>query len=277
VDTGKLVELLDQQDAGSVMAAMEQISDRKLAYMSEDATVEDRIRCALAESTDLVANFGDPDALDPTQDPEIVGQGTSIFTAQELGESEFRKTASVMKLVVSGFAGAGTIELGGYDYHNSTRSTGEQKDFEAGQAMGAVLEYAARIGEQVMLYVFSDGSVACNGEIDESAEGRGKGIWKSDNSGTSAAFFLVHDPNGRPALTGASQQQIGYFRPTGSNETNATRISNNVTALAEAVVLNYLSLHGEIGRIGQVLPGHILGSGAELDSLVAFQPIRSGT
>ena len=49
-----------------------------------------------------------------------------------------------MKLVVNGFAGAGTIEFGGYDYHDGTRATGEVRDFEAGQAIGAVLEYAAR-------------------------------------------------------------------------------------------------------------------------------------
>lgn len=45
--------------------------------------------------------------------------------------------------------------------------------------------------------------------------------------------------------------------------------------LAESVVLNYLALHGEVGRFGQVLPGLTLGAGAELDSLVAFQAIRS--
>jgi len=275
VDTGKLVELLDQADAGAVMSAMESISERKLGKMGEEQAVEDGIRCALAESTNLVANFGNPEALDPTRDPEIVGAGGSIFSAQELDRGDFRKTASVMKLVVPGFAGAGTIEFGGYDYHNSTRATGEIKDFTAGQAMGAALEYASRLGQQLMLYVFSDGSVACNGEIDDSADGRGKGIWKSDNSGTAAAFFLVHDPNGRPALTAPTQQQMGYFRPTGSNETSATRISNNVVALAEAVVLNYLALHGEVGRLDQVLPEHVLGNGAERDALVAFQPIRS--
>ncbi len=274
VDSGKLVELLDQADAGAVMSAMEQVSEAKLARMSEVAAVEDGIRCALVESTNLVANFGNPDALDPELDPAIAGGG-GILSAQELDRSEFRKTASVMKLVLEGFAGAGTIEFGGYDYHDSTRATGERKDFVAGQAMGAVLEYAARIGQQVMLYVFSDGSVACNGELDDSAEGRGKGIWKSDNSGTAASFFLVYDPAGRPQLTAAARQQIGYFRPAGSNETNATRISNNVVALAESVVLNYLALHDEVGRLDAVLPGHALGAGAERDALVAFQPIRS--
>ena len=35
----------------------------------------------------------------------------SIFDANDLNDSEFRKTASVMKLVCEGHAGAGTIEF----------------------------------------------------------------------------------------------------------------------------------------------------------------------
>jgi hypothetical protein len=180
-----------------------------------------------------------------------------------------------MKLVVNGLAGAGTIEFGGYDYHDSTRATGERRDFTAGQAMGAVLEYAARRGRQLMLYVFSDGSVDSDGTLDNSADGRGKGVWKSDDSQTASVFMLVYNPTGRPQLTAPSAQQIGYFRPSGDLETGATRISNNVPQLVEAVVLNYLALHNETARFATVLPMHGLGTGAQLDSLTAFQPIRN--
>jgi len=270
VDTGKLVQLLDQDDAASVMRAMERITELKLARMSEDDIVKDLIRCGFVESADLVATFGDPSLLDPLADPDIVG----IFTAAELDQDEFRKTAAVMKLVVNGFAGAGTVELGGYDYHDSTRASGEIADFEAGQAMGAALEYAARRGQQLMLYVFSDGSVSCDGVLDNSAAGRGKGIWKSDNSNTAAVFILVHDPNGRPLLTSPGAQQIGFFRGSGDVETASSRVANNVDLLAEAIVLNYLALHDDVGQLDAILPGHGLGTGSELDSLVAFQPIR---
>ena len=127
--------------------------------------------------------------------------------------------------------------------------------------MGAALEYAARRGRQLMLYVFSDGSVDSDGTLDNSANGRGKGVWKSDDSQTAAVFVLVYDPAGRPPLTRPTASQIGYFRPSGSLETSATRISNNVEQLVQAVVLNYLALHGEVGRLASVLPGHNLGSG----------------
>jgi hypothetical protein len=220
-----------------------------------------------------VARYGDPGILDPLRDADIAGLDTSIFTATELERSEFRKAASVMKLVVNGFAGAGTIELGGYDYHDSTRATGERKDFAAGQVMGALLEYAARRSRPLLLYVFSDGSVASDGQLDNSADGRGKGIWKGDNSSTASVFMLVYDPNGQPRMRTSTANQIGYFRPSGSVETAATRVSDAVDLLAEAIVLNYLALHDEVGRLDEVLPNHGLGAGADLDSLVAFEPI----
>jgi hypothetical protein len=275
VDTGRLVELLNAQDAGAVMRAVERISDMKLAKMSEDAIVESLIQCGYLQSTRLVEQFGNPSLLDPLLDTDITGQATSIFAANEITQGDFLKTASVIKLVINGLAGAGTIEFGGYDYHDSTRATGEREDFTAGQAMGAALEYAARRGRQLMLYVFSDGSVDSDGAIDNSAGGRGKGVWKSDDSQTAASFILVYDPAGRPQMTRPTAQQIGHFRPSGSLETGANRVANNVEQLVQAVVLNYLALHDEAGRLAAVLPGHTLGSAAEIDGLTAFQPIRT--
>ncbi len=273
VDTGKLIELLDPNDAAAVMTSIEQISAKKVEKMTEPELVKNLIQCGYIQTADLVSRFGDPNALDPELDVLIAGQADSIFTTDELDQSRFQKTAAVMKLVVDGFAGAGTIEQGGYDYHDSTRATGEVRDFLAGQMMGAALEYAARRGQQLMLYVFSDGSVSSDGVIDNSAEGRGKGIWKGDSSSTASVFMLVYDPNGRPALSRPGANQLGYFRDTGSVETAATPASNNVVALAETIVLNYMALHGETGMFNAALPEHTLGT--DLDSMIAFQPIRT--
>jgi hypothetical protein len=67
------------------------------------------------------------------------------------------------------------------------------------------------------------------------------------------------------------------FRSSGDVETSATRVSNNVDLLAEAIVLNYLALHDEVDQLDQVLPGHGLGTATEIDSLVALQPIRASS
>jgi len=273
VDTGKLVNLLNQQDATKVMQTIERISAIKLGKISEDQAIKSLVQCGYIQSADLVSRYGDPAVLDPASDIELVGGANSIFTVDEFNNDELLKIASVAKLVVNGFAGAGTVEFGGFDYHNDERARGENKDFLAGQAIGASLEYAARLNKPLMTYVFSDGSVAANSSIDNSADGRGKLGWRGDNSSTSSVFFLVYNPLGRPQPIGLTSQQIGFFRPDGSVETSALPISNNVGLLAESIVLNYLALHNQTSNFSTVLPNNGLGNAALIDSLIAFQPL----
>jgi len=295
VDVGDLTRVLSQQDAIAVMESIYRISDEKMKavdiYSANGAVppitsadvVKDMVRCGYLKSADLANRFGDPSTLDPANDPEIVGANGIFSSAEFASEQQFRKTASVMKMVINGFAGAGTIEMGGYDYHGGRRAEGEVKDLRAGRCMGACLEYAARIGRPLMMYVFSDGSLSSNGAIDDSVDGRGKGEWSSDNQQTAATWFLVYNPNGPAQLIGGSpeemamHQQLGFMRANGNVETAATPVANNVNQLAQAVVLNYMALHGEQGNFGTLFPGHGLGDAALQDSLTAFQPIVSGT
>ena len=285
VDTGKLVGLLDQSDAVAVMESIQRISDMKLEQVdtrvTTDAIIKDLVNCGYVKSADLIDRYGDPAALNPALDSDIIGP---IFTQDEFDDDrEFSKTASVMKLVMNGYAGAGTIAMGGYDYHTGNRSAGERRDLRAGRCMGACLEYAARLGMPLMIYVFSDGSVSSNGTLDNSEDGRGKGVWTSDNSSTAGSFFLVYNPGGSPVLLGATDdakaqhQQIGYFRADGSVDTASSPAANNVNLLVETVALNYMALHGEQGNFATAFPGHGLGSASLRDSLTAFNPIVSGT
>jgi hypothetical protein len=183
---------------------------------------------------------------------------------------------------MNGYAGAGTITMGGYDYHGQGRATGETRDIRAGRCIGACLEYAARLGVPAMVYVFSDGSLSANGVVDNSVAGRGKFDWSSDNQQTAASFFLVYNPAGRSALFSGDavpperHQQIGYFRASGDVETASSPAANNVNLLVETVALNYMALHGEQGQFGLKFPGNGLGNAALQDSLIAFNPIVSG-
>jgi hypothetical protein len=293
VDTGKLVGLLDQSDAVAVMEAIQRISDQKLANtqprtVTRDEVIRELVRCNYVKAADLTDRFGNPSSLNPELDPFILegapGASAPIFTrAQFDGDGEFRKTAAVMKLVLEGYAGAGTITMGGYDYHGQGRATGEVRNFRAGQCMGACLEYAARKGVPLMLYVFSDGGISAGGQVDNTVDGRGKFMWTSDNQSTATSFFLVFNPGSRPQLfTGdsipaARHQQLGYMRPDASVETSGTPAANNVNLLVETVVLNYMALHGEQNLFASRFPQNGLGSVALRDSLTAFNPIVNGT
>ena len=241
-----------------------------------EGALKNQVRCAYVGAAYTANAFGDPSALDPTKDQNIIGGATPIFTAADFQDSDVQKTASVMKLVCNGLAAAGTITLGGYDYHDSTRATGETRNFKAGQMIGAVLEYAQRVGVQVMIYVFSDGSLSSSSMVDTSTAGRNKLAWQGDNQSVSSTFFLVYNPGGRPQLmNGAASQQIGYYTADGSVDASSSPAANSVAQIPEVMLLNYLGLHGMTSQFGSIFPMQGLGASSAWASMTAFTPIRT--
>ncbi|HEY6822933.1 MAG TPA: hypothetical protein VI195_00715 [Steroidobacteraceae bacterium] len=248
------------------------------ANAQQDATLKNQVRCAYVKAVNTANQFGNPSALDPTQDSSITAIGAK-FQANAFSDNEFAKTATVMKLVLNGFAGAGTITMGGYDYHDGSRATGETRNFKAGQMIGAVLQYASALGVPVMIYVFSDGSLNSNSMVDNSAAGRGKLGWQGDNSSVASTFFLVYNPKGRPALRGAaSTQQIGYFTADGSVVSTSSPAANSVDSLVQLVLLNYMGLSGTDANFPTAFQNWTgmpqgLGSASQLAAMTVFQPI----
>ena len=314
VNTGQLSTLLpNSADVTNVLESMKRISDAKYAqvtaYSSQlagnatlpmgstvaqlNATALGAAgiqACSYTKAAYLLNRYPNPSAIDPDIDPDIVGPSGIFTTAEYQGNSDFQKTAAIMKLVINGDAAAGTIEMDGFDYHDGTRGTGETRDFAAGQCIGAVLQYAALKGKPVMIYVFSDGSLASNGMIDTSVAGRDKGVWTADNQNVSATYFLVYDPKAKPLPAQSNPEmslQLGYMNPDGSQNTTSSPAGNNVPNLVQIVVLNYMALHGAsaVGNWPTLWPGfglpgpninNTLGSGAAaLDPLISFQPLAS--
>ena len=72
-----------------------------------------------------------------------------------------------MKMVINGYAGAGTVTDGRLTTTTArAATTGEMRNFRAGRCIGACLEYAARMQKPLMIYVFSDGSLSANGVVE---------------------------------------------------------------------------------------------------------------
>jgi hypothetical protein len=246
---------------------------------TQDATLKNQVRCAYVKAVNTANQFGDPSALDPTKDANITAIAAK-FQANAFQDNDFAKTATVMKLVLNGFAGAGTITMGGYDYHDGTRATGESRNFKAGQMIGAVLQYASALGVPVMIYVFSDGSLNSNSMVDNSAAGRGKLGWQGDNSSVASTFFLAYGgAKGKPALRGtAATQQIGYFSADGSVVSTSSPAANSVDSLVQLVLLNYMGLSGTDANFPSAFQSwttmpQALGSASQLAALTVFQPI----
>lgn len=288
---------LGNTDTVAAMESMKRISDTGIdaagAHYAVDVNARTAAKCEILKSVDSTDKFGAA-SPDPTLDPVIIGGSggsttfTPIFTDGLASNGEYLKTASVMKLVIGTdnsqkhYAAAGTITMGGYDYHTGDRTTGEMRDQRAGRCIGACLEYAHRLQVPVMIYVFSDGSVSSSGMLDAT----GKGVWTSDNQGTGSAFFMVYRPGGRatPALTVAAGAgpQIGWFKMDGTVDTTSNPAANSVIQLVDLVVLNYLSLHNNLAApldtvLAQALnkpATSILGGSANWSRYIAFNPIN---
>jgi hypothetical protein len=297
VSTGQLSTLLpNANDVTNVLESMKRISDAKYPVINSYATSQAVANakavqaCSYTKAAYLLNQYPNPGAVDPDDDTSIVsqsGSGSIFSLAEYQGNSDFQKTAAVMKLVIDGDAAAGTIELGGFDYHTGERATGEMRDFGAGQCIGAVLQYAALQGKPVMIYVFSDGSLASDGTIDNSVGGGGKGVWTADNQNVAATYWLIYNPHGKATTAQSSIEaslQLGYFNPDGSQNTTATPAGNNVPNLVQMVVLNYLALHSatDLARWPMLWPGpgvsgpntvNTLGSGSALDPLIMYNPL----
>jgi len=293
VDVGNLTAILsDPADVTAVMESMARISHEKLKLgdirtgLSNDLIIKDLVRCGYLKSAEIASRFaGVP--VDPALDTDIKG-AAGIFSDLEFSDNEFRKTASVMKMVMNGYAAAGCITMGGYDYHTGDRRVGENRDLRAGRCIGACLNYAQRLNKPLMIYVFSDGSVASNGTEDNTTSsgalesldlgGRGKGVWTGDNSSTACSYFLVYSPGGAPALSINGQsadlhRQIGRFSADASVVTSATPAANNPNLLVNMLLLNYMAVNGDISpsdtsAFTSLFPNHGLGS--NLSSYIAF-------
>ncbi|MCB1625646.1 MAG: hypothetical protein KDI32_13720 [Pseudomonadales bacterium] len=285
VDTGELGTLFaNSDDAIAVLESITRVSHRKIDLAAVDpklaateaAALKKLVRCGYLKSADLADRFRSPAALNPDIDPDIVGPAGIWTQAEYDGDGEFRKTAAVMKMIVEGYAGAGTVTMGGFDYHGQGRATGELRNFRAGRCIGACLEYAARKGKPLMVYIFSDGSLSANVTVDNSADGRGKSMWASDNQGTAASIMLVFNPGGRAQLRSPTRQQIGNFSPDGAVVTSSSPAANSVNLLVETVVLNYMALHGEEGQFASRFPQNGLGGSQLRDTLTLFAPIVNG-
>lgn len=254
-----------------VAAAAATLSALKLGKITEQQATKELLQCGYDKAAATYNTVVSPQDLDPNADANL----QSIFPNGELNDGDFRKAAAAMKVVVNGYAGAGTIEYGGRDYHQDPRPETDNKDFIVGQVVGAALEYAALSNKPLMIYGFSDGAVSADtNRPEDDGNGTTKFRWRSDSSQKAASFILVYSPVAPPVLrNGAASQQLGYFRAGGDVETSSSPFANSVETLAEMVVLNYLGLHGEQAMFGQVLDNPGLGTGAAVDPYIAFNPI----
>lgn len=267
VQLGALGNLFSETKVAEILRAAENTSGRKLASFNQldiSSQIQELVNCGFIESKSVVGRFT-ADALDPTQDANV-----NAAFANMNGNRE--RTATIAKLVLDGYAGVGSIELGGYDYHGQGRDTQAQKDQNVGELIGSVLQLAQLKNKDVMIYVLTDGGVSANTNVDNSALGNGRFDFSSDSGSRSSSLLLVHKNDGPPTMRDATRQ-VGAFQDNGAAVNRSfNQISNNVTNLAKAVVANYMALHGEEGGLSSVVGNETIS--ADMNAYVKFTQLR---
>jgi hypothetical protein len=206
------------------------------------------------------ANSKGPDSVNPDKDMLIVGAANSIFTATDYTDNDLKKTAAIMKLVINGYAGAGTIVLGGYDYHSGNRADGETKNQHAGVVIGAIIAYAA----------LANGSLTSTGKVDTNPAGRNKLGWQGDSQQVAASVILVYSPKGRPAAT---VNQIGSLNADGTVNATSSPGANAPNLVPQIVALNWMALNGVNAAFQTAFPTQGLGAATAQAALTAFSKI----
>ena len=266
VNIGKLGTLFNDQKAQRILKAIERMSEQKIMAFNQQSLpdqIKNLVKCGYVGSQDLIGQYS-ADAIDARLDPQV----NQAFN--DLGNGDQRKAATVAKLVLDGHIGVGVIEKGGFDYHNSTRATGETRDENIGSIMGRCLELAALKQKNLLIYVITDGGVVAREGIDNSAAGRGKYEWNGDSGQRSGAYMLLYRHAGRATLRNGVRQ-IGYYKPSGGVENTATPASNSSVNLSKLITANFLALHGEEGNLASVVGDNPFG--AQLNNYLIFQPI----
>ncbi len=195
---GRNLNQTQKNSLAKLMSNLNSSQSRKLASIRGATGVKNVLDCAGIKNVDIVEKGAS--IVDPRQNTSFSGVwGLNANTAANNRELIF---GSMVYNSLIGQAGVSNLELGGYDYHDNTRTTGDTRDQDAGVTIGRVLQSASVIGKPVMIYVISDGSVFSGDSQDRNAP------WQGDRGSNGVAYLFYFDPNGRPAT---SDYQIGNF------------------------------------------------------------------
>ena len=236
--------------AEKVLALINKLSTiqlEKFKQMGLPQQVKAMIECGYLKAGDIISG----------QDKESYKTDYNHDQKVKLNTNADTGAADTCYMVMQGLAGAGSMVLDGYDYHNNTAASGENMDERAGRAIGTLLAVAAGLQRKLMIHVHTDGGVDA-GSATQFVNGVEKYVWTGDSGSRSAAFVLVYDPTGRPVL---DFQQMGSYNATGSVNPRPTRhakISLNARAQSAAVVANWLAWQGKEKDLENFMPADSL-------------------
>ncbi len=252
--TGRLAANLNPGQQNKLFQIIKNLSGsqvRNLASASGSTEMGKLIQCATGANADVVG--ADTSNLNPTSNADFatvwgINNNTSTRSRDFV-------SASIVFNVLNNKTGVANINLGGYDYHNGTRTTGDQRDLEAGEMIGKVLSSFQVLNKKAFLIVTTDGAVT-------GPDSQAGGIWTSDRGGGGALYMMAYDPAGPPM---SNSFQLGYFNEGQSAEESFITGGNPERALA-GIFANYLAFCNRLSLVQSVIPRFF--TSTDLDKII---------
>ena len=279
----QLARSLTPQALDKIIKAAANMSESALCEFNKKSLSEQLAAvcgCKHEKSLKIMTEFSEQN-INPTLDENI----QRIY-----GDRNNSREAAFAKLLANNLAGVGIAQIGGFDYHNGTRSLGDAKDLILGDEIGKAIAYAHSINKPISVVVLTDGAVVSNGAGEAGyngnltgrlgTEGRSdlaplvadeqigqKLAWRSDGSGVrGAAVMFTYHPNGVKQVRSG---QVGAFRSDGVVE-QVNAVSGNGQNLVAAITANWLALQGKQGDVSKVMDEDISKS---LDEYIVYDKI----
>lgn len=263
VNPGRLVAILGATGkADKVRNFISQMSSQQLQAFSNlnyTAQVQTLVDCGYVNASQLLASFS-PDQIFPNN-PAANDPLVTVFGATPQNS----RTATVARLVLNDYAGNGGVEIGDCDRHNNNAADYRQKNFEIGQEVGKVIQYANLLNKPVVVCIYTDGGMGITRNAGVAATdntvtngntlgGDGFIARPGDNGSVSGALMLISMPGATRGNIVYPARQVGAYTNAGVDQSYLITAANT-TNMSKAMVYNYLGLHGLESRFAN-LPGN---------------------
>lgn len=255
--SGSLAALNNPQKAALFNSIKDVSTIQSQAYlnMTGGSLLSRLLGCANAGNVNLVSNTASLN-IDPLANTQFA-QIWNINANSNKGSQDFVYATMVFN-ALNGNASTCNLDMGGFDYHNGTRTSGDAKDLEAGIVIARILQSAALLGKKIFMAVTSDGSVS-------SADSQIAGSpWTSDRGSAGSTYMISYDPAGAHQI---KSNQLGFFNAgQAADETFITGGSAELTAAA--MFANYAAFNGKLNLFETWLPR--IFTTAQLDIVTRF-------
>lgn len=244
---GSRLSVKQRQDLARLISNLSESQTRRLASMDAGSALKTAIDCAGVHNINMAQTGSE--LIDPRRNKDFVSEFYKIWGVNSSTLSDDRDLVfgAITYNALKGQCGSAGLVMSGYDYHDDTRTTGDERDFIAGQAIGRMLETALALGKPLTVYVCTDGH--CSSAYSESYSSS----WISDRGTAGVSYMLMFDPKGRPKTTGF---QIGSFT-NGQVAAENTPVGSRMEAAATSIFANYLAFNGKMDRFDSIA-GRIL-------------------